>query len=108
MTTRSTRQAYKLTSAEVEVVEAWKEYDDRSRRDDAEYIGGQLLARRGKLYYNPDPKDPEKRVCIGRIVYRGGQTLKEAYVGHTLAPQELQYAVAVYANAVDSTPRDHQ
>jgi|SRR3990172_10017143 len=93
-----------LTTDELQVVAAWKDY--KAGSDPNRVItGGKLMTRRGKIYYDPSPETPEGRVCIGRTIM---PATKEAYTGHTMVPTEIQQAVARHAHAVDSSPRDHQ
>lgn len=99
--------AVKLSSEEEAVVRTWLAYGPGSDPN-AVSAAGQLLTRRGKLYYNPAPDDAEQRVCIGATLPRGGRGFKTAYTGHRMAPQELQEAVAAYAERTDSAVRYHQ
>lgn len=96
------RREPELSPEELEVVRAWRAYHDPSRRDMVPLRGGRLLTQRGKLYYDPDPQDPEQRVCFGRTV----GTAKELFAGHAGVPRALRRAVAPHADTVDSRPRD--
>ena len=91
-----------LSKAEEGVVAAWLAYGPESNPD--EIVGGdRLFTRRGKLYFD----GLEGPVCIGSVS-RSRPDQKVAYTGHTLAPSDLQLAVAEHVPLADGAPRYHQ